>query len=113
MNKESAPKKIYEEYDIELNSYFDDLYDIFGDGSVIGVGLPGHVGGQLGIFLPEYNILFASDASLGPDLTNKEESMRFPAEIAQTNLDQYKQTLANIKLFKITNPDLQIYNNCG
>lgn len=53
-----------------LSMYFD-CYDIFGDESIVGVILSGHADGQVGLFIPECNVLFGADSCWGIDLLNK------------------------------------------
>lgn len=47
-----------------LNKYFKWVYDILGDGSVLGFDLSGHSKTMMGYYISELNILFAGDAAI-------------------------------------------------
>lgn len=59
-----------------LNRYFGQVYDLFGDGSVIGVRLDGHCRGQMGLWIPDVSLFLAADACWGSDLIRATRRMR-------------------------------------
>lgn len=97
----------YEEASV-LDGYFECIYDVLGDGSVLGVELNGHAKGQMGLFLPEYRLFFAADACWGKDLLCKVKSMRFAPRLIQDDYKTYVDTVARIKRFAADHPEVQI-----
>ncbi len=91
-----------------LNGYFQQVYDVFEDGSVLGVELNGHAKGQLGIFLPEYNLLFAADACWGADLLCKVKKMRFAPRCIQNDYKAYVDTAERMERFTADHPEIQV-----
>ena len=71
-------------------------YDLFKDGSIILVELPGHAKGQMGIYFPEQRILLAADASWGSSYSLRALEMSLPARLVQNNFRAYVSTLRNI-----------------
>lgn len=102
-----TPVKPYE-YSIFLSNYFEKIYDVLGDGSIIGVELNGHSDGQLGIYLPEFNILFAADACWGSDLLSKVKEMRFISRKIQSNFEQYVSTVSKLEKLIVEHPEIKI-----
>jgi len=96
------------EGDSVLNGYFEKIYDVLGDGSVLGVELNGHADGQLGIYLPENKILFAADACWGADLLGKVKDMRFVAKLIQNNYEEYVSTAAKLERFGTEQTEIKI-----
>lgn len=47
-----------------LKPYFKWIFDMFGDGSVLGFDISGHRVSMMGYFIPELNFIFAADASI-------------------------------------------------
>lgn len=80
-----------------LSKYFKEIYDILGDKSILGIRLDGHSNGQLGLYIPEYKILFATDSSWGKDLNNKIEKMKLIPRLIQNDYNKY---IKNIKLLE-------------
>ena len=91
-----------------LDGYFETVYDVLGDGSVLGVELNGHADGQLGIYLPEDKILFAADACWGADLLCKVKDMRLVAKLIQNHYEEYVNTVAKLERFGAEHPDIKI-----
>ncbi len=96
-----------------FKNYFDEVYDVLGDGSVIGIELNGHADGQLGIYLPEFKILFAADSCWGPDLLSKVKDMRFIPRLIQNNYREYLETCEKLKEFSQRYPDVRIIYSHG
>lgn len=91
-----------------LKKYFNEVYDIFGDSSIIGVRLDGHSKGQMGIYIPEYKILFAADGSWGNDFVDDVGKMKLIPQLIQNNFKEYKNTIENIKKFKEDYPEIKV-----
>lgn len=97
----------YEEASV-VDGYFDRIYDVLGDGSVLGVELNGHAKGQMGLFLPEYNLFFAADACWGADLLDKVKSMRLAPRLIQDNYKDYVDTVTRLERFGTDHPEVRI-----
>lgn len=91
-----------------LSDYFDAVYDLLGDGSMLGVRLDGHSIGQLGLYLPQLHLLFAADACWGDDLVTRAADMRQVARLIQADFQQYVQTLDRIGRLQHAHPEIQI-----
>lgn len=91
-----------------LEQYFDKTYDVLGDGSIIGVELNGHAEEQLGIYLPEYQLLFVADACWGEDLLCKVKDMSFIAKKIQNNYKDYAQTAAKLEQLSMEHPEIKM-----
>ncbi|MGN0537777.1 MAG: hypothetical protein ACI4M3_07370 [Acutalibacteraceae bacterium] len=88
-----------------LKNYFSYIYDLFGDGSVLGVALNGYAKGHIGLFLPEQQILLAAHACINTEHLNTEPTKHFLKQ--QYNSDQYLNTLNNLRRFLADNPDVR------
>ena len=95
-------------YNNFLKKYFKEVYDILGDCSIIGVRLDGHSKGQMGIYIPDFNILFAADSSWGNEFIEKIEKMKKIPQFIQNNFDEYKDTIKRIKKLKKDYPEIKI-----
>lgn len=91
-----------------LCSYFERVYDIFGDGSVIGVVLEGHSSGQLGIWIPDHRLFLAADSCWGNDLITAAPSMRLAARSIQKNFFRYQLTLSRLCRLKRDYPEIKV-----
>lgn len=91
-----------------LRRYFSSVCDIFGDGSLLGVGLPGHSAGQLGLFVAEWNLFFAADASWGGDLLEKAPRMRLAARLIQKDYAAYCRTARQLRRLGREHPEIRI-----
>lgn len=96
------------EGDSFLKEYFEKIYDVLGDGSVLGVELNGHADGQLGIFIPEHKMLFAADACWGTDLLGKVKDMRKVAQLIQNNYKEYVNTAGRLERFIKEHPEIKV-----
>lgn len=70
--------------------------DLFKDGSLLVVRLPGHTSGHLGGYAPG-KLLLAGDASWGQDLMSRSHRMRFAARQVQHDYAQYNHTIEQIQ----------------
>lgn len=96
------------EGDYFLKDYFSKVYDICGDGSMMGVALDGHAKGQLGIYFPEYQLLLASDACWGKDLIQLVPKMKRVPRLIQNNYREYQDTAKALSLFRQQHPEIDI-----
>ena len=81
---------------------------MLGDGSVLGVELNGHAAGQLGIYLPEYELLFAADACWGADLLCKVKDMRKVAQWIQNDYKEYINTAERLERLIQEHPEIKV-----
>lgn len=79
-----------------LYKYFDVVYDIFGDGSILGIELDGHADGMLGLYIPEIETLLASDASWGCRYVEDYDYMKRAGRLLQNNWEKYVDTSKRI-----------------
>lgn len=94
--------------DTFLKNYFEEVYDVLGDGTILGVELNGHAQGQLGIYLTEQQILFAADACWGTDLLCKVTNMRLVARMIQNNYTEYVDTVRRIERLIEEHPEVKV-----
>ena len=90
-----------------LSDYFKWVFDIFGDGTILAVDLPGHAKAMTGFFLTEKNIFIAGDASIDAsaienDLTPTQKLLK-----NQCYPQDYKETLSTLKKIKTEHPEIQ------
>ena len=91
-----------------LCRYFAAVYDLFGDGSILGIRLDGHCRGQMGLFLPDRNLFLAADACWGRDLIRATPRMRFPARLIQNDFPAMLDTLRRICRMKREHPEITL-----
>ena len=96
-----------------LKKYFTDIYDLFGDESIFGIELSGHSEAQLGLYIPEFKILFAADSCWGEYFLDKSQNMRFIPRQIQNNYDEYLNNIENIKRLKKDFPEINIIFSHG
>ncbi len=102
-------KKLIQE-DHFLNKYFSVIYDIFDDGSILGVELPGHAKGQLGLFLKtrDSEIFLIADACF---FSKTYKNLIFPSKITNIINDDpkaYKETIQKIHRLHLDRPNIEI-----
>ena len=91
-----------------LCEYFDKVYDLFGDGSLIGIRLDGHCKGQMGLWIPDFKLFLAADACWGADLVRHTLRMRLVPRFIHKNFSEYKQTLHQICRMKKDYPEIKV-----
>lgn len=91
-----------------LNRYFEEVYDLFGDGSVIGVRLDGHCRGQMGLWIPDVSLFLAADACWGGDLVRATRRMRLLPRLLQKDFAAYEDSLKRICRLKRDNPWIRV-----
>ncbi len=79
-----------------LCDYFEQVFDLFGDGSVMGIRLDGHCKGQMGIFIGDLQLFLGADACWGRDLISATSRMRLPARWIQHDFSAYRDSLRQI-----------------
>lgn len=93
-----------------LTPYFGEVFDLFGDQSLLGVDLSGHTPGQMGLFLETSSgpVLLIADACWN-HRTYQELLLPHPVAMLIThNARQYKQKIHSIHNFWRSNPDVRI-----
>ncbi|MCR9205342.1 MAG: MBL fold metallo-hydrolase [Halobacteriovoraceae bacterium] len=99
-----------------LNNYFSKVYDVFGDGSIMGVEIPGHAKGQLGLYFEteEQKVFLIADACY---LSKTYEELIYPSEVVHIINDsrsEYLKTIKDIHVFhKEHNDVLIVPSHCG
>ena len=85
---------------------FGEIYDIFGDKSVLGVDLSGHAKGQLGIIIDD--TFFVSDACWYSKAYRENTPPPLWIRLLFGNNKEYLKTLDNIHLFFKNHPEFKI-----
>lgn len=91
-----------------LCQYFEEVFDLFGDGSVMGVRLDGHCKGQMGIFIRDLRLFLGADACWGRDLVSATPRMRLPTRWIQYDFSAYKDSLRRICRLKRDHREIRI-----
>ncbi len=108
MPPQEVPKKaagIFEGQTI-LKDYFKWVFDVFGDGSILAVDLPGHAKAMTGFFLPEKNIFFAADASIDESAIENDLTPSSALLKSQCYPNDYSDTLNTLKSLKKDYPEI-------
>ena len=92
----------------ELRGCFTEIYDVTGDGSIYGIRLDGHSKGQIGIYMPEYRLLLAADASWGHYFADRVEKMKLIPRHIQNDYASYKDSISRIKAFESAHPEIKV-----
>lgn len=91
-----------------LCRYFEEVYDLLGDGSIIGVKLDGHSLGQMGVWISDFHLFLAADACWGRDLIRATPNMRFLPRLIQADFPLLLDSLRRICRFKREHPEADI-----
>jgi glyoxylase-like metal-dependent hydrolase (beta-lactamase superfamily II) len=86
-------------------------HDIFSDGSVIAVPLPGHMAGHLGILVQTLSgerSLFVGDAAWRKESISENILPSFATRLVIKDWRAYKQTLSDLHALHIAHPELSI-----
>lgn len=89
-----------------LSDYFKWVYDVFGDGSILAVDLPGHAAAMTGFYLPEKNIFFGGDSSVDENALEHDLEPTPRMLKMQSYPDDYKKTLVLLKKIKSEHPEI-------
>lgn len=100
------PEKLLTDY--FLCQYFEEVYDLLGDGSIIGVRLDGHCRGQMGLWIPDAMLFLAADACWGSDLVRASGRMRLLPRLLQKDFSAYRDSLRRICRMKHDFPQIKI-----
>ena len=76
---------------------FREAYDLFRDGSVYLIPLDGHAKGQMGLYIPQANLLFAADASWRSPYLHETRPIRMIPRFLQNHFPTYLQTQAMLR----------------
>ena len=98
-----------------MGNSFEEAYDFFGDGLILGVSLPGHVKGQLGLYIAgERPVFLVSDACW---LSKAYRENLLPSPLAMLFMNcsrDYKRTLTQIhSLYKYRTDIVIMPSHCG
>ncbi len=96
-----------------LKKYFSEIYDVLGDGSIIGVRLDGHSKGQMGLYLAEYKLFLAADSCWGENFLNCSKDMKFIPRKIQNDFKAYIENIENIKELKRDFPEINVIFSHG
>jgi len=83
-------------------------YDLLGDGSIIGVELPGHADGQMGVFARDGDdklFFFVADAAWLKQSVVENRPPHKMADFLFSDSAAYRQTLGNLHSYYLTHPD--------
>ena len=64
--------------------------------------------GMMGIYIPEYNLLLAADASWGHYFAERVDKMRFMPKRIQKDYKEYKDTVERVMAFEKAHPDIRV-----
>ena len=108
--KKFSKVKILDEKIVDnlLSNYFDQVYDVLGDKSILGIKLSGHSDGQIGIYLPEYKLLFSADSSWGSTFNKEIINMKIIPRFIQNNFKKYFQNIIRLEKLKQEHKDIKI-----
>jgi glyoxylase-like metal-dependent hydrolase (beta-lactamase superfamily II) len=90
---------------------FERGYDLLGDGSLIGLPLPGHTPGQLGVLLRAGDgrpLLLAADACWSARAWREQRPPAFLARLLMSDWSDYLRQLAALKYLAVRQPELHI-----
>lgn len=106
IRKWKQPEKLLKDY--FLCRYFEEVYDLLGDGSIIGVRLDGHCRGQMGLWIPDEMLFLAADACWGSDLVRAAGRMRLLPRLLQKDFTAYLDSLRRMHRMKRDFPQIRI-----
>lgn len=90
-------------------------YDVFGDGTLLAIDLPGHAAGQLGLYLVDKHgksILLGADASWSARAV-REQRLPHPIAFLLFDSSAYKETFGKLVELKDNRPGLRmIFSHC-
>jgi glyoxylase-like metal-dependent hydrolase (beta-lactamase superfamily II) len=93
-----------------LSTHFNEIYDLFGDGKLLAVFLPGHTAHQFGLYVENDGAatFYISDACWTHEAYR---SLKLPASLARlvkSDYAQYLDTVQRLHQFYLANPDVTI-----
>jgi len=72
-------------------------YDLFGDGSVFLIDLPGHAPGQVGVWWPEEQVCYVADGFWRESQLESDRELLGPARTLQWDPTAYRETLDRLR----------------
>ena len=85
-----------------LNKYFINVYDLFGEGSLLIVNLPGHTEDQIGIYISDLQLFFISDAAT----LNKNNEIETNHFLLNDNRKKYQHSLEILMRIQKEHPEI-------
>jgi len=85
--------------------------DLFKDGSLWLIDLPGHAAGHMGVYLPQGHLFFIADAAWGLEYMHK--ILRWIPRLIQHDYSLYKESLNKIRALQLNDPTLRIWTTHG
>jgi len=76
---------------------FGQAHDIFGDGSLLALPLPGHASGHCGLVWPEQRLIYAADAQWLSEAVRADRPPRGPARLVYEDEAAMKQSLVLLR----------------
>lgn len=96
---------VYNEF---LSTYFHEVYDIFHDQSIYAIKLNGHAKGQLALYIPSRNVVYAADVAWGLEYMKRVKDMKFIPRLIQDDMQEYIQSINKLSAFIKENPSIQV-----
>ena len=90
---------------------FERGFDLLGDGSLLGIPLPGHTPGHLGLLLHDSTgqpVLLAGDAAWSTRAWQEQRPPAFPVRVLVHDWRAYRTTLAGLLQLALRQPELRI-----
>ena len=88
---------------------FGRAHDLFGDGTLRLVKLPGHARGQIGAYLSAENVLLVADGAWSMRaIRDNHPPDALPLHIAFDNVQQTLETLTNLHRFHLEHPEVRL-----
>ncbi|MCT4640766.1 MAG: MBL fold metallo-hydrolase [Bacteriovoracaceae bacterium] len=106
----------YKNYNSDIEAFFEYSYDIFGDGSIVAVDLPGHSEAQMGLYLRQEDkeYFLVADSCWLSESIRKNIGPNFMAKLITFNNKEYVRTLDKLHHLYIKNPNIkQVPSHCG
>lgn len=95
-----------------LNFFGSDVYDVFGDGSLLSVELSGHAEGQMTLFFKGKNdnkeVFLVGDAAWDGESIKNLEYPSFITKLIASDYEKFNFNLKRLHLFSKKNPDILI-----
>ena len=101
---------------LSISKYFSDGFDVFGDGSLVCVELPGHYQGQVGLYLKSdgKEFFLIADSVWSMKQVKHNLMPHFISKIANESMKDYKKTLNSLHHIYQESPELEmIPSHCG
>ncbi len=91
-----------------LKKYYKWVYDILGDGSVLGFDIRGHRKEMMGLFFPEQDLLYAADAAVDERVLDSELVPSEKLLELQSYPEDYLVTLSTLRRLHRECPEIEI-----